>query len=207
MKRMKLKRFLVSIMLIIVTFTSFTCLGEDGEHTTKSIDSTNIIHNIDSINNIAVINKKNDVRTELVAEVSNYISKQAANAHKVIPEQIVSNCLEHNVDICFVMAQTQNETNFGTTGAGRSTSRKSMFGVAKKHYSTYEDAIDDYFIILKKSYLTTGKTEYDLMKNYVTRGGSRYASSKSYEVHLQKTYAQIKYETNIYNLQKHYQTL
>ena len=123
-------------------------------------------------------NTSDTLKKKLVAEVHEYIKNTAPNAHNTISEHLVNHCLEHNVDICFVMAQTQNETNFGTMGVGRESSRRSLFGVYKKSYVDYKAAISDYFYILKGSYLVKGKTEQDLMKNYVNSRGARYASDR-----------------------------
>lgn len=212
MEKMKLKRFLVPITLIIVTVIG-TCTALPNSKTLDNsvAEYTGTYHILSNYNgeadsihyNIIDYNKEN-VRKELVAEVNKYIIQQAPKAHNTISEHIVNNCLEHNIDICFVMSQTQNETNFGTTGAGRATSRRSLFGVYKRSYSNYKSAISDYFYILKDSYLVRGKTEQDLMRNYVTKGGYRYASDRNYEEKLRKTYALIKNSTNIHTLQKQY---
>lgn len=219
MKRMKLKRFLVLVILIIVTLTSFNCFGTDLNNPTNEnnydkieyVDSYNILANYngkaDSIIYNVINKQKNDIRNQIVAEVKRYIKKQSPTANKNIPEHLVIKCLENNLDICFAMSQTQVETNFGTTGAGRSTSRRSMFGVAIRKYPSYESAINDYIAILKKSYLVKGRTEQHLMKNYVNGSGGRYASSTNYEKHLFEAYNNIKAQTNIYKLQKHYYSM
>ena len=110
--------------------------------------------------------------------------------------------LTNNIDICFMMAQTQIETCYGTTGAGRETSRRSMFGVIKRHYADYEQAINHYCEILKKYYLVRGRTEQHLMTKYVTGTGGRYAGNPRYEIELRAAYKQIKSTTNIYSLQQ-----
>ena len=100
-----------------------------------------------------------------------------------------------------MMAQTAIETGFGTAGAGRPSSRHSLFGVCKR-YSNYDKAVEDYCKLLRKSYLGKRKTEYDLMKNYVTLGGDRYAASRGYEQKLSKEYKRIRNKTQIYELWK-----
>lgn len=218
MKRMKLKRFLVFVILIIVTLTSFNCLCTGLNPTDRNnydrieyVDSYNILVNYngetDSIIYNVITKQKNDIRNQIVTEVKRYINKQSPAANKNIPEHLVIKCLENNLDICFAMSQTQIETNFGTTGAGRPSSRRSMFGVAKRTYQSYESAINDYIAILKDNYLVKGRTEHHLMKNYVTVSGYRYASNTNYEKHLSETYNSIKAQTNIYKLQKHYYTM
>ncbi len=103
-----------------------------------------------------------------------------------------------------MMAQTQIETCYGTTGAGRESSRRSMFGVIQKRYPNYEDAINHYCEVLKKYYLVKGKTEQHLMTKYVTGTGGRYAGNPRYEIELRTAYNHIKRTTNIYSLQEEY---
>ena len=147
------------------------------------------------------------VRNELIAEVENYVFKTFPTTHKTIPTSIVENALEHEVDIVFMMAQTQIETAFGTTGAGRQTSRRSLFGVAFKKYDSYENAIKDYLRILKKFYLGNGRTEQHLMNNYTTKSGARYAANPKYEIELKNAYKNISNKTTIKSLQNQYKEL
>ena len=198
MKTIKSKAFL--IFVIITLCTSFIYRNE----ITSDIDYANATYNSSrtTLNN----NVSDTLKKKLVAEVHEYIKNTAPNAHNTISEHLVNHCLEHNVDICFVMAQTQNETNFGTMGVGRESSRRSLFGVYKKSYVDYKAAISDYFYILKGSYLVKGKTEQDLMKNYVNSRGARYASDRKYEVNLRKSYSNIKNNTNIHKLQNQYKS-
>ena len=106
-----------------------------------------------------------------------------------------------------MMAQTQIETNYGTTGMGREISKRSLFGVSSKRYVDYESAINDYCRILNKSYLGRGKTEKHLMTRYVTHGGTRYAVSSNYEAELSKSYKSIVNSTNIQKLQEEWKNL
>ena len=151
-----------------------------------------------------VISFKDSIKNELIDEAENYIFKNYPKADKNIPMLIVENGLEHDIDILFMMAQTQQETGYGTLGAGRESSRRSLFGVAVRKYTNYENAVVDYIQILKKSYLTKGRTEQHLMKRYVTTNGGRYASDPNYEATLRKTYNDISNKTNIKELQTKY---
>ena len=148
------------------------------------------------------VQKRDSIMNHLIAEVDDYISKQSPKANKTIAESIVKHGLNYDIDICFIMSQTQIETNFGVAGVGRESSRRSLFGVVKKRYLSYDAAIEDYSKILRKSYLVKGRTEHDLMKNYVTGSGLRYASATDYEAKLSKTYKTIVKRTNIEELQK-----
>ena len=151
-----------------------------------------------------VISFKDSIKNELISEVENYIFNNYPNTHKDVPTLIVENGLEHDIDILFMMAQTQQETGYGTLGAGREKSRRSLFGVAVRKYTNYENAVVDYIQILKKSYLTKGRTEQHLMQRYVTTNGGRYASDPNYEVALRKTYNNISHQTKIKELQNKY---
>ncbi len=195
----KIKRELVSLFIgLCALFTVLLLNASNSNNNTINnnidVQDTVVIDNNDSLNYI---------KDELVSEVSRYIYKQAPNAHDEIANYIVSACIEHDIDICFAMAQTQIETNFGTLGAGRHTSRKSLFGVSKR-YGTYEDAVYDYTSLLRTRYLIRGKTEHDLMRNYINKNGHRYAEHSGYEISLRSTYKTIKNSTDIVSIQRRY---
>jgi len=162
---------------------------------------------IDTVNIKLLISPKDSIKNQLIEQVENYIYKSFPKTHKTIPTSIVEIGLEKNVDILFMMAQTQIETSFGTTGAGRESSRRSLFGVAKRRYSTYDEAINDYVALLKKSYLTRGRTEQDLMRRYITMSGYKYAGNPNYEAELRNAYSNIKRKTKIKELQNEYMKL
>lgn len=152
--------------------------------------------------------KMDSIKAELKKEVKNYIEMVAPKAESVLLSDIfVEKALEHDLDLCFMTAQTQIETTFGTLGAGRPSSRRSLFGVKAPAYPSYERAVDHYIEVLHKWYLTNGRTEQDLMKHYVNNCGNRYAGSLSYEKHLSATYASIKKSTQIFNLQNAYKNI
>lgn len=144
------------------------------------------------------------IKNKLIEETENYIFRKFPKTNKKLPSTIVENGLEHDIDILFMMAQTKVETCFGTAGAGRETSRRSLFGVANRRYSSYENAVEDYIAILKKSYLTRGRTEQHLMNKYTTTRGGRYATDPRYEISLRAAYSEINSKTSIKRLQKEY---
>lgn len=144
----------------------------------------------------------NQLYDSLLNEVKTYIKIYHKTAPDVISESIVKYGLQYNIDICFMLAQTKIETCFGKAGIGRSTSRKSLFGVEKRKYKSYDECIEHYITVLNKYYLVNGKTEQDLLKKYVSKSGHRYAQNPIYEKDLKKTYNHIKNKTNIVNLQK-----
>ena len=158
----------------------------------------------DSVTNTILISPKDSVKTKLIEEVEGYIFANFPKTHKTIPTTLVEIGLEHKIDILFMMAQTQIETHYGTLGAGRETSRRSLFGVANRKYNSYEKAINDYVSILKKSYLTRSRTEKHLMRNYTTTNGKRYAENPNYEVDLKGAYTNINKKTRIKLLQEEY---
>lgn len=161
----------------------------------------------DSTQETVLISEIDSIKNALIEEVENYAYGKYAKTHKTIPMSIVEHGLENEVDIIFIMAQTQIETSFGTTGAGRETSRRSLFGVANKKYTSYDNAIKDYVKILRKYYLTRGRTEQHLMNRYTTSSGSRYAENPNYEIELKNAYFSIKNKTKISELQSRYKKL
>lgn len=138
----------------------------------------------------------------LVNEVNNYIKLYHKKCNDSVAKAIVKYGLKYNIDICFMMAQTKIETCFGKAGIGRETSRKSLFGVERRRYKSYDECVEHYVKLLKKSYLVKGKTEQDLLKKYVAKSGHRYAQNSKYEYELRKAYNHIKNKTNILDLQK-----
>ena len=156
---------------------------------------------------IEFISPKDSIKNELINEAERYIFGNYPKTNKEIPTLIVEQGLENEVDIMFMMAQTQIETSYGTAGAGRETSRRSLFGVAIRKYQTYEKAITDYIRILREYYLTRGRTEQHLMNKYTTSGGARYASNPNYEAELRSAYNGIKNKTNIRGLQEQYKNI
>lgn len=148
------------------------------------------------------VNKENahkvDLKDSLVEEVDKYIRKRLKNFDKDISEHIANECLANDIDICFALAQAQIETNFGTTGIGKS--RKSMYGVYRT-YKTKKHSTSDWIRLLKSNYLGSKKSIKKLMENYVTLNGKRYSQNPRYESILKSTYQTIKSTTNISRLQ------
>lgn len=190
-------------MLVFLTLSMCSCGVFANEKSTDTVtvvfDSTTIIEA-----------EKNMIKDSLIAEVTYYINKQANWAHPKLPTIIVEKCLQYDLDICFAMAQTELETNYGTLGAGRESTKRSLFGVGvykgSKHkgYPNYEIAVEDYILLLKRRYLSNTRNEQTLLRNFTTKSGSRYASSTSYESNLRKVYRSIRNKTNIYNTQLRY---
>jgi len=197
----KLLSILVVLMFLFGSLYFLTCNSTPVKHKTTPIEYVSPQPNITKIDTIQI---KDSMQNKLIDEVSKYVKKQAPRSHQFIPKYLVQAGLNNNIDICFMMAQTQIETCFGTTGAGRESARRSMFGVIKRHYSTYEAAINHYCEVLKKYYLVKGRTEQHLLTKYVTGTGGRYAENPRYEIELRTTYNQIKRTTKIHSLQEEY---
>lgn len=213
MREGKVKRFLAIISIMI--------FGVLGIYNVSFIARSNVLNRYDNIrtetlnNNIFTDNakyntnlKNNDsigkiddidqLKLKLIDDVDKHIRKSFNIYDRNIPKHLVECALRYDIDICFIMAQTKIETGFGTVGAGRPTSRYSLFGVCKR-YNNYYSAIDDYCRLLRRSYLGDKRTEQDLMRNYVTLGGARYASDKRYEITLSSEYKKIRNNTDIYD--------
>ena len=149
------------------------------------------------------VNKKIALRNctiVLTNEVEKYIESKVGKKIKTqdISKHIVKECLDNDIDICFALAQAQNETAFGTTGIGKS--RRSMYGVYVT-YKNHNHSTSEYIRLLKEKYLGKRKTIHHLMKNFVNLSGHRYSSNKNYEIELKRTYEDIKSKTKIFKLQ------
>ena len=205
-RKKKFKRVLLCALLISLPFIQPFMSNANDINDDKSVAMciTNDTMNLDTVVFGQMLSFKDSIKNELIDEVENYIFNNYPKTHKDVPTLIVENGLENDIDILFMMAQTQQETGYGTLGAGREKSRRSLFGVAVRKYTNYENAVVDYIRILKKSYLTKGRTEQHLMKRYVTTNGGRYASDPNYEATLRKTYNNISRQTKIKELQNKY---
>lgn len=216
MEQTKLKRFkriiLTSVFTIaLVILTSF-CIGT---YQCCSASNPPKQEQIDKLpqhmgtQQLAVdtVKLRDSIEHELVSEVTKYIQTKTTNHHQFIPKYLVHSALNYDIDICFMMAQTQIETCYGTTGAGRETSRRSLFGVSIQKYDNYEEAINKYCSLIKEKYLGNKKTEQHLLTRYVTLKGGRYASNPNYERELRTAYNHIKKNTRIYNLQQEYKNM
>ena len=200
-KRFKKIIFTITVFLFITIGSSqlsWCCNNNSDNH----INSYKIYDDNDINIETPVINKEYDSTYAAVLKVTaNYINKQAPKAHNDLPKYLLDAALEYDIDLCFMMAQTQLETNFGTLGAGREKSRRSLFGVYTKKYTSYEYAIDDWCNLLNKSYLGKGRTEEHLMNSYTSHSGKRYAENPSYEISLKSTYKSIVKSTGLKQMQ------
>ena len=199
-KRFKKIIFTITVFLFITIGSSqlsWCCNNNSYNHI-----NSDKIYDVNDINIETPVNKEYDSTYAAVLKATaNYINKQAPKAHNDLPKYLLDAALEYDIDLCFMMAQTQLETNFGTLGAGREKSRRSLFGVYTKKYTSYEYAIDDWCNLLHKSYLGKGRTEEHLMNSYTSHSGKRYAENPSYEISLKSTYKSIVKSTGLKQMQ------
>lgn len=123
---------------------------------------------------------------------------------------IINSCLEYDINPCFVLAQGEIESHFGTKGLARKTN--SVFNVfaydgqdfneinKSGKYKHPNNSVAPYLDLLKTKYLCENKTEDDLLNDFVNHAGDRYASATDYEKKLSDKYIQIKSTTDIDNL-------
>ena len=143
----------------------------------------------------------------LANEVDRYIAQASNNISALNGIVIVDNCINNDIDICFVLAQGEQESHFGTQGLARKTN--SVFNVfafdghdynainKNGKYDHPNDCVAPYIALLKRDYLVDGKTEYDMLHKYVNKNGARYASAENYEQSLIDKITKIKTSTEI----------
>lgn len=152
----------------------------------------------------------NQYKSELVKEVQAYIDSVAPTSS--LTGYAIVDCSErYDLDIKFVLAQGQIESNFGTIGMAVKTN--SVFNVGAYNHTSYDNingkfkykhpdySIEPYMQLLYRDYITDTKTELDLMAKYVNKNGQRYASNTNYENDLLKVYKSIDKSTKITELQ------
>lgn len=149
------------------------------------------------------------VRICLVNEVNDYINKASKNKSTLDGSIVVDKCLEYDIDLCFVLAQGEIESHFGTEGLARKTN--SVFNVLAFDGHSYSEishngkynhpnnSVEPYLSLLRNCYLVDGKTEYDMLNEFVNNQGKRYASSKTYEINLKNKRNKIINNTDIDN--------
>ena len=151
-----------------------------------------------------------ETKTSLVREVQNYIDKVAPTSN-VRGYAIVDECEKYNINICFVLAQGEIESHFGTKGLGGKFNNvfninvhdkvKGESNMNKKYIYKYpNESIEPYLKLLIDNYLVD-KLETDLLNKYVNKNGLRYATDPDYEAKLRGKYNSIVENTNISQLQ------
>ena len=144
-------------------------------------------------------------KSALVNEVQNYITSIAPNSN-LRGYAIVEECEKYNVDICFVLAQGEIESHFGTKGIASKLNCVFNVGIydnktaeeieSKYRYDCPNESIGPYLNLLNERYLIN-KTEQDLMKKFVDVNNKRYASDTNYEIKISSKYKLIEETTKI----------
>ena len=146
-----------------------------------------------------------DYKCALVNEVQKYI-EQIAPSSNLRGYAIVEECEKYDVDICFVLAQGEVESSFGTKGIASKLNcvfnvgiydGKTTEEIDNKYKFDYpNESIEPYLKLLIDRYLIN-KTEEDLMKKFVDKDGKRYASNPNYEIMISERYKFISENTKI----------
>ena len=149
-----------------------------------------------------------DYKHQLVNEVQNYITTIAPSSN-LRGYAIVEECEEYNIDICFVLAQGEIESHFGTKGIAAKINSVFNVGIydglsiqeiGEKYKCDYpNESIEPYLKLLNERYLVN-KTEQDLMKKFIDKDGKRYASNPNYEIMVSERYKFITENTKIIEL-------
>ena len=146
-----------------------------------------------------------DYKVALINEVQNYIT-QIAPTSNLRGYALVEECEKYNIDVCFVLAQGEIESHFGTKGIA--SKLNSVFNVGiydgktteeidnKYKFDYPNESIEPYLKLLVNRYLIN-KTEEDLMKKFVDKDGKRYASNPNYEIMISERYKFISENTKI----------
>jgi flagellum-specific peptidoglycan hydrolase FlgJ len=182
-----------------------------------------IIHNVGSPSNPdkniyrdeQVLNKARYEETTfmLVNEVDAYIKSQT-NRSKLDAKKVVEVCDSYDLDIKFLLAQGQLESQFGTKGIAVRTN--SVFnigtfddGTILYRYKNPNHSLEPYAQLIKNKYAINGKTEYDLLKykQFKDARGKRYASARNYEKILSQIIKDISTKTKIDSLQAERQSI
>lgn len=153
---------------------------------------------------------------KLEKHINDYIDSVAPKS-KLKSKYIIDLCEKYNVDLCFVIAQGQLESHFGTSGIARKTNSvwnvNSCDGYSASKiikngngYISPNHSIEPYLILLTNKYLVN-KSEHDLMKKFTNIYGKRYATCSNYEYKLKNIYNYIRYNTRIYELYYEYLNL
>lgn len=147
-----------------------------------------------------------DYKCALVNEVQNYIT-QIAPSSNLRGYAIVEECEKYGVDICFVLAQGEVESHFGTKGIASKLNCVFNVGVydnktAEQIESQYRfdypnESIEPYLKLLTTRYLVN-KLETNLMQKFVDVYGKRYATDPEYEVKISSKYKYICENTKIH---------
>ena len=198
------KTFLISIILVLITAVmvkNYYDINKLKEH--HSINQPKYSYTYDCLKEAEITYW--DYKVALVNEVQNYIT-QIAPSSNLRGYAIVEECERYDVDVCFVLAQGEIESHFGTKGVGAKLNNVFNVGVFDNltsedvnktyKYSYPNQSIEPYLKLITNKYLVN-KLEDDLMQKYTDINGNRYASDKNYEAKLRDKYNSICSSTKI----------
>ena len=147
-----------------------------------------------------------DYKCALVNEVQNYIT-QVAPSSNLRGYAIVEECEKYDIDICFVLAQGEVESQFGTKGIASKLNcvfnvgiydNKTVDQIEKQYrFECPNESIEPYLKLLTNKYLVN-KLEQDLMRKFVDINNKRYASDTEYEIKISSKYKSICENTKIH---------
>ena len=208
---MKKKILIISCFLALFTASAlnFIAIEQLKKHHVQEYDKYTYAYDCIKEAEIAYWNYK----SALVNEVQNYITSIAPNSN-LRGYAIVEECEKYNVDICFVLAQGEIESHFGTKGIASKLNCVFNVGIydnktseeieSKYKFDCPNESIGPYLNLLNERYLVN-KTEQDLMKKFVDVNNKRYASDTDYETKISSKYKLIEENTKIseyYNMMR-----
>lgn len=190
---LKLLRETISLLLsVVIIFAIVSFFGNDGNDEQKPniVYSKNIYAEDMQLKFYA---SKNALADSINSYIKNVAPHSAMNAISFINE-----CEEYDIDLFFVLAQCQLESNFATTGLGAKTRSafniKAYDGHADKYMDKFKHpdmSIKPYLNVIKTTYLDHDTTELSLLDNYINHNGDRYASDPNYEAKLRDIYTKL----------------
>lgn len=146
-----------------------------------------------------------DYKVALINEVQKYIT-QVAPSSNLRGYAIVEECEKYNVNVCFVLAQGEIESHFGTKGVASRLNSVFNVGIydgktseqidSKYKFEYPNESIEPYLKLLTTRYLVN-KTEEELLIKFIDINNKRYASNPNYEVMLSDKYKFITENTKI----------
>lgn len=150
-------------------------------------------------------------KNALADSLDNYIATVAPQSG-MNAISFINECEEYDIDLFFVIAQCQLESNFATTGLGAKTHSAFNIKAYDGHSDKYMDkfkhpdmSIKPYLNVIKTTYLDHDTTELSLLDNYINHNGDRYASDPNYEAKLRNIYSKLvsKYDSIYKEYQKY----
>lgn len=206
----KKSKFFLTRLIMIFLFLSMDISGTNLAYESLASDDKRIELEKNYTNNY-IKNIRSKVYEKLLDEVTIYMHAVSPNS-KLDPELVTKKCLDHNMNIVFVLAQGVLESNLGTRGKAIETNSVWNVGsydngIIRYKYDTPNGSINPYLLLLKNKYLidisqkgdTIHKGIYYLLqdKGYKNLNGQRYATDPSYEDNMRKLILKIDMKTSI----------